>query len=682
MIEKFSLETQKVISYAESLAFSFGHSLIGSEHVLLSLLKHKEYYFTQELSKYGLTYEAIVNKIKKLYPTSKDEPIYMEYTIEMKILIEQAYEQSKQFRESLISPLSLSIALLRFDKGVACDLFEKYKINQNNLILLLTSQTKRKSELDSIIDLTNISNLKKDPLIGREKELEQLINVLSRRNKPNAILVGEPGVGKTAIVEELGRLLQEDKIPLLKGKTLYALDIASTVSGTKYRGEFEDKLKKTIRKVKEDSNAILFIDEIHTIVKAGGAEGAIDASNILKPYLARGEIQVIGATTQDEFQEAFDKDKALKRRFQVIKVEQNTPEETRIILKQLKPIYENYYSITIEDDLLDYIVTMTTDHMLDTYFPDKAIDLLDNSLVISKEKLTKENIDITLKNYYRVETNLKDKNKIVTSELAYNLYGQEEAITKISKALKSIELPFNEKNKPLLSMLFVGPSGVGKTTASQIIADHYFQSRMIYLNMSSYQEMSSLSKLIGNNPYTNEQSHLIKELKNNPHSLVVIDEMDKANIEVLDFIMNILDQGCFVDLKGNKIDCSNAMFVLISNYGFNNETILRNRLSLQKENNNQVMKKLQEKFRLEFLSRIDQIIVFNYLQENTLSKLANHYIDDYNKSLNLETSIMFDINEYHDEDYVKYGARNLKRKVKEKLVNYYDELMKEKEKIQ
>ena len=297
----------------------------------------------------------------------------------------------------------------------------------------------RKSELDNVSDLHNLSLVKSDPLIGRNDEMQQLINALSRRNKPNAILVGEPGVGKTALVEELAKRLLENKIPSLNGKMIYELDLASTVGGTKYRGEFEEKVKKILKKVIDDGNAILFIDEIHNVIKAGGAEGAIDASNILKPYLSRNEIQIIGATTEDEFQTIFEKDKALKRRFQIIKMLPSSKEETLKILLHTKNLYEKHYNISIDDNLLSYIVNVSDNYLPTLFFPDKALDILDNSCVIANKKLTVDNINSTMETYYKINVNMSNKSDLALKKIKEKIVGQEEALEKIQQALTLVD---------------------------------------------------------------------------------------------------------------------------------------------------------------------------------------------------------------------------------------------------
>lgn len=670
-MEKFSLEAQKVITLAESLSFSYGHNLIGREHVLLSLLKRDDY-FTSELKKYGITFETTSKRIKNLYPKSDDNLLFMEYTMGLKKYLEKAQTYSLSHNEDAISILTLETVLLLESEGIVFEWFQKHKVNTTNLAQSLSVVSKKKSDLDNVIDLTNLNNLQSDPLIGRENELNQLINALSRRNKPNAILVGEPGVGKTAIVEQLARMIKEGNIPALRNKTIYELDLASTVSGTKYRGEFEDKLKKIIKKVKDDGNAILFIDEIHNIVRAGGAEGAIDASNILKPYLTRGEIKIIGATTEEEFLESFEKDKALKRRFQIIKVNPATVTETKQILEGIKDIYEKYYDTIIHEQELDFIIKMANQYLPSYFFPDKAIEILDNSLVIADKVLTEQDIIKTMDRLYKVKVNLDDKAKVVTDCLKKELSSQNDVIEQIEANLKMIEYGLIEDKKPLSVMLFLGPSGVGKTKAAKIIGEKYFDNpeAVITLDMAAYQDATSISKLCGGNPgYTgyDNYSYFVKSLKKNPHSLIILDEIEKAHNEVLDFFLGIFDQGYFYDTKGVKINCNNAIFVLTSNYGYDQKRVMSANLKkggIQKE---AILQKLSERFRQEFLSRIDDIILFNYLNLSDKPMIVNNYL----KSLKMQTQLELDSDliVMDEDEFQKHGARAIQKMTKKVLLN-------------
>lgn len=672
-MEKYSVEVQKIISTSESFAFNFGHSLVGSEHLLLAFLK-SDNILSKELYKYRITFETVYKKTQNLFPRHDQEPLYMEYSLELKRIIDNASIISKQNQENNISLNSLALAFLS-EEHSAKELLNKLKVDIYKITQNIHNTISKRCELDSISDLHKLSEISHDPLIGRKNEMELLINALSRRNKPNAILVGEPGVGKTALVEELAKLLKENKIPSLKNKMIYELDLASTVGGTKYRGEFEEKVKKILKKVIDNGNCILFIDEIHNIIKAGGAEGAIDASNILKPYLSRNEIQIIGATTEDEFQSIFEKDKALKRRFQIIKISQSSILETKEILKNNKSIYENYYNLSINDELIDYIVETTSNYLPSIYFPDKAIDVLDNACVISNNELTKESIDKTLELLYKINTNLSDKSKIVLQKINENIQGQEIAKNKITNTLSLIDNHIYDSNKPILTLLFLGPSGVGKTEISKIIGEIYFSNdNIIYLDMSSFQEINALSKLIG---YSSQEanSKLVRDLKSHPKSLIILDEIEKANNEVLDFFLQIFDQGFFDSIKGERIDCRNTMIIMTSNYGFDKNLSFKMNISTSKLDEDYLIKKLQNRFRFEFLSRIDEIIVFDFLTKEHQLSIAENYINSFPQ--NFEFSSINDILIHSQEDYARFGARLIKKDCKQAIL----EKLKEKQKI-
>lgn len=667
MLEKFSSASQRVISLAEALAFEFNHPAVGSEHLLLSFLKCKDNILNKELNKYGIDYLSLKEKIKNLYQDDDDNNIYVQYTFELKEILADSMRISDKNKENLISVESMAISLLS-NKNVATEILSKEKVNISTIIRNINnSMKKKKSELTSLVDLHLLGVENKDPLIGREKELKQLTNALSRRNKPNAILIGEPGVGKSAIVEAFAKSVIENKIPSLKNKSVYELDIASTVSGTKYRGEFEEKIKKIIKKVQEDGDAILFIDEIHTIVKAGGAEGAIDASNILKPYLSRGEIQIIGATTEEEFNATFEKDKALKRRFQIIRVEETTEEETLDILKKIKPIYEKFYHINIDDYLLQEIVYVAKKYLVNQKFPDKAIDILDNSCVEANGHLTKENIYHTMENYYKVVTSYHKLN-ILEKELHDNLIGQDQAIDEIVEEFKMIELSLNDKDRPLGVFLFNGPSGCGKTKCAEIISKCYFSNQhTLTLNMSSYRDMNGLSRLVNStsNSYLEAVSPLVKSLNNCPNSLIILEDFDKSSNEIKDFFFDIFDKGYFFDNRGNVINCSNAIFILNSAYTDSNYSNFKSYLSKADKMKNNL--NLEEKLGETYLSKITRIIHFNKLETKQIKDIMMRYAKS--KNLELETSFIDQAYELSPQgEYDKVGIRLAYKNLKTNLI--------------
>lgn len=663
MLEKFSTQSQRVISIAEALAFELNHPTVGSEHLLLSFLKCQDNILAKELKKADIDYLFFREKVEKLY-TEEENNIYVQYTFELKEILTQAIRMSEKNKEAVVSIETLAICLIN-NKNVASEILMKEGVNLTGVSKMINNSKKKKSELNSIVDLHLMGSDNKDPLVGRKQELRQLINALSRRNKPNAILVGEPGVGKSAIVEELAKLLLENKVPSLKNKMIYELDIASTVSGTKYRGEFEEKIKKIIKKVQDDSNAILFIDEIHTVVKAGGAEGAIDASNILKPYLSRGEIQLIGATTEEEFNSSFEKDKALKRRFQIIRVEETSEEETLNILKAIKPIYEKYYKIKVDDYLLNDIVLKSNKYLVNQKFPDKAIDLLDNSCVIAKNHLSQDNINSTLKDYYNVSISF-NRIDCLKEELNTMLIGQDLAIKNILNEFKIIESSPKNLDQPIGVFLFNGPSGCGKSLCAKTIGKCYFSSQhTITLNMNSYRDVNGLNRLINSSSsnYLETVSPLVKGLTNCPNSLVIIEDIDHSSNEVKDFFYDVFDRGYFYDNRGNKVNCANAMFIMTSSIESNAYSSFKSNLTArEKFKDNSVSKKLGE----SFISRVNAVIEFENLTSKNIKDIMGRYLTL--NDIEFEVAIVDDAYLLSEEnEYSKSGARLAYKNIKKKL---------------
>lgn len=657
MNDKYSSLAKKTLLQMELIAKDNGANKIGSEHLLLAFLKDETSLFAYELKRYGLTFSKALLKIKKMgFKEKSYSPL--EYSEELKRTLEEASDFSLRSEEAYVSLESLFISLIQCDNN-AYEVLCLFDVNFDLLVRNVVKSKSKKSDLDNIVDLHIMGIGTKDPLIGREREMLQLINALSRRNKPNAILVGEPGVGKTAIVEELASLIYKGEVPSLIGKRIYELDIASTVSGTKYRGEFEDKLKKIIKKTKEDGNAILFIDEIHTIVKAGGAEGAIDASNILKPYLARGEIQVIGATTEDEFASTFDKDKALKRRFQIIKIEESTSEETREILRRIKNIYENHYGIEIGEEELNYIVESCQKYLLNEKFPDKAIDILDNSLVIAKDKLTKNDINQTLKRFYGISLDLINKKDKMIEQLKKELIGQYEVIDKISDYFDCIDKGYIDENKPLGTLLFYGPSGVGKTLCARIIGENYFEENHIFsLDLSSFIDYSSINRLLFSSFSYEESSPFVKFMKTKPNSLIILESLEKSSFEVMNFFFHIFDEGYFMDGKGNKISCTNALFILVSTKEENEVNRFDDIIKKDEKNEEKRKKEINRTFRKDILKRVEEVFYFSYLNKNTICDIIQKkYV--CNEDILMEIGII----DHFDEEIRLNGARVINKKI-------------------
>lgn len=612
MDKRLSYAVQQVLIMGEEIARSMAHPVIGSEHILLALLKSGDNYLSDEINKKGIKYRLICDKIKNLYKYEKNTFFDIKYSIELNDIIEETKRFSLKNKESSASINSLIFTLINL-KNAASDLIKSYGIDIDYLSHILLDSKKRNRDNLGINDLHLMGDKNRDLLIGRDKEINKVIYALARRNKPNAILLGEPGVGKTAIVEEIAKRLLNNEIDILSGKVIYELDIASTVGGTKYRGEFEEKLKRIIKRVKEEGNIILFIDEIHSIVKAGGAEGAIDASNILKPYLARADIQIIGATTFDEFNASFEKDKALKRRFQLINVLENSLEDTKNILRGIKDIYEEYYSLRIDDEITDYICNKANDYMINQKFPDKAIELLDNSCVGAKEKLSRNDVDYTLENIFNIYNHNERLERFETM-LNQRLIGQDEMKDKLILSLVNM----NKK------ILLTGEKGVGKKTVIKTLINEVYLEDNIIINSALFcRKQSVWNKGLYNDKYE-EMLRLIKE---KPSSLIVFEDMESADKEMVHFVTNMLENGYIYDDNNSKISVSNCTFLFVLTNDFNKRFNLsiptKDSMNDNKEENN-----ISETLGNEFLSMLDSIIVFKKLDKDMCERIFDKYMSD------------------------------------------------------
>lgn len=679
MITNFCEKAQKIIAVAESIAFDFGHTSVGSEHLLLSFLKVKDTKVKKILESQNITYEMIKKELLALFEKKDTLPFYMEYTPSFKEILENAIKDSKKLNEEKVSVEILASSMLNQDDSLAKELLEKhhcdFKFLKENL------KVSKISPLDNMDELNNLNKamLKKPTMVyKREKEIEMIINTLQRKQKPNVLLVGEPGVGKSALIEYIAYKMATGNInEELKNKVIYELDIPSIVAGTKYRGEFEEKLKKIIKKIKDEQNAIIFIDEIHNIIGAGGAEGAIDASNILKPYLARGDIHCIGATTYDEYIKLIEKEKAIERRFQLIKLDEPDTEKTLEILKGIKKEYEKFHDIKIDEDICKSIVILSKKHIVDRYFPDKAIDVLDYSCVLAKKEnkleLDEKTVIKAIENLHNVEINKNVIKEHLMNQLNSKIFGQKEAIEKVMKQISYIEKGLVEDNKPLGVYFFVGPSGVGKTELAKQIAKYYFGSKEAYIkiDMSEFKEPHSISKLIGTPPgyvgYEN-QTLLIDKIRKQPHSVIILDEIEKAHKDVINIFLNIFDEGYFYDAKKRKIDFTNSIIIMTSNLGTNPD--LKNVGFLSNNNTNEdILKNVNKYFSPEFLNRIDEIICFNNLNKQSVSEIIDDYLKEYKNKFDFEINKENIIEEIiNKEEINKYGARYVKREIKKNII--------------
>ena len=747
MFSNFTEEARRIIVKAKEEMKNLKHPYVGSEHLLLAILS-TDNSVSESLKEYKLDYKKLKDEIINIIGVGSEESNWFLYTPLLKRIFETAIIDSKE-NNSDVTIEHLFNALLEEGEGVGVrimlgmniDLEKLYKEFSNSY----TKPKKRKNKkllLDELgIDLTKKAlNNELDPVIGRDLETKRLLEVLSRRTKNNPILIGEAGVGKTAIVENLSRMISSGNVPIsLKNKRIISLDMASCVAGTKYRGEFEERMNKIIKEVEYNDDIILFIDEIHTLVGAGGAEGAIDASNIFKPALARGKLRCIGATTTSEYKKFIEKDGALDRRFQKIEIEIPNKEKTKDILFNLKPIYEKYHNVILNNEIIDTIVNLSEKYIYDRYEPDKSIDILDEVCAKVSLKETKDlkkynelkqeyqiinnkknnaiiNNNFKEASYYKEQENellnkinnlelklySKKKKEVTKSDVANvvhiktkipiyellnetktsinntynklknNIVGQDKAIEELINNLKKIKLGFKQKNG-CFSFMFIGPSGVGKTELSKLFGECLVgENNIIKLDMSEYIEPHSVSKIIGSAPgYVgyDDNKNILEEIRNKPYSVLILDEIEKANPSVINLFYQILDEGKIKDSTGRTIRFDNVTIIMTSNIGFDEIHI-----GFNKKNNDIVLSKLKDYFNTAFINRIDSIIQFNELKEDNIKYLINHKLNELKnkyKSLNINLKINnIVINEIIElSNYKEYGARKLDKIINNNIEN-------------
>ena len=743
MFGNFTEEAREIIVRAKKEMFELKHPYVGSEHLLLAILKDDNT-ISKRLKEFNLTYEKLKQEIINIIGKGTIETEWFLYTPLLKRIMENAIIDSKENNDGEVTIEHLFTSLLEEGEGVAIRIMIGMNIDidklYNEFSYKFTNKTKKMQKLDIEtigIDLTKkAKNKELDPVIGREQEIKRLLEILCRRTKNNPILIGEAGVGKTAIVEELSRMIANDDVPLkLKNKRIISVDMSSLVAGTKYRGEFEDRVKKILKETEENEDIILFIDEIHTLVGAGGAEGAIDASNIFKPALARGKLRLIGATTIEEYKKSIKPDGALDRRFQPINVEIPDKNKVREILTKLKPLYENYHKVTVSQEIINLITDLSEKYIYDRFEPDKSIDILDEvcSKVSLKEtknmkkynKLNKE-LRITIDNkkqaiikndfkqasiYKTNENKLMDeinnleltfyektpkkvtkedvariiysKTKIPVYELLdeqettinniYNdiktsIIGQDKIIKNLMTIAKRIKLGFKE-NK-CYSMLFCGPSGVGKTLTAKTFGRNIAGENIIRLDMTEYIEPHSVSKIIGPPPgYVGyeDTGNILEEIKTKPYSVLILDEIERAHPNVINLFLQILDNGKIKNSKGEYIRFDYVTIIMTSNIGFNEETIGF------KKNENKVLEKLKENFNIPFINRIDNILIFDKLKEEHIKELINKKLFDIkrkyldNIKLEIDEKVIEEI--IKESNYKEFGARKIDKIIKDKIEN-------------
>lgn len=607
LLREFDEQAQKAIVVAESLSFDFGHQNVGSEHLLLSLLKIHDNQLKRLLQKYDVNDAVVEEDIKRLFGTNDDQPFYMEYSQSVKRILERSIEYAKDKNQDQVTLNILIISLLKEKESVAYEILQKYHVDVEEVIYLLQEKSAFETPLDQIPTLVNINKkvkTKKYKIIGRENEIDQVCTILSKKEKNNVLIIGEAGVGKSALVEKLAMMINQGKVvDSLKNKIIYELSLSSLVAGTKYRGEFEEKFKKIIDKVKDLDNVIIFIDEIHNVIGAGGAEGAIDASNILKPYLARKDMTVIGATTIDEYYKHFEKDHAMNRRFSIVTLKENTKEETLEILKGIKGYYESYHQIKIDNVLLKELIELVDCHIKNRTYPDKAIDILDLSCVKAKfyheKELTKNRIVETIEKYLNITIHHQMDYQKLEKQLNKDILGQEKGIHQMIETFQHKQLP--------ISFFIYGPTSCGKTLTAKSLAK-YLNYHYLKLDMNQYQESHSLYKLL--ETYHEKPSLLLSTLQSYPHTVLLLDHIDQACEEIIHLFSQILDDGYYEDQAKRKISFENVVFIM-SQTGTS-----RCCMGFKKSRQAKYLKH-------ELFDKVDQIIEYQPLSKEIVEKIIH-----------------------------------------------------------
>ncbi|BAL87673.1 putative ATP-dependent Clp protease ATP-binding subunit [Actinoplanes missouriensis 431] len=674
MFERFTDRARRVVVLAQEEARLLNHNYIGTEHVLLGLVREGEGVAARSLESLGITLDRVREQVEAIIgqgqlPASGHIP----FTPRAKKVLEISLREALQLGHNYIGTEHILLGLIREGDGVAVQVLTRMQPDLNRIrqrvIQLLSGYPEKEPTATGSAQPTGPStslvldqfgrNLtqaaregKLDPVIGREKEIERVMQVMSRRLKNNPVLIGEPGVGKTAVVEGLAQSIVRGDVPeTLKDKQLYTLDLGALVAGSRYRGDFEERLKKVLKEIRSRGDIILFIDEIHTLVGAGAAEGAIDAASILKPVLARGEMQAIGATTNDEYRKSIEKDGALERRFQPIRVEEPTLDMTIEILKGLRDRYEAHHQVSITDAALVAAASLADRYISDRFLPDKAIDLIDEAGARMRiRRMTsaqaggevgEEQIAEVLGNWtgipvYKLTEEESTRLLRMEDELHRRVVGQDDAVRAVSRAIRRTRAGLKDPKRPSGSFILAGPSGVGKTELSKALAEFLFGSEdaLIQLDMSEFHDRYTVSRLVGAPPgYVgyDEGGQLTEKVRRKPFSVVLFDEIEKAHPDVFNTLLQILEDGRLTDGQGRIVDFKNTVVILTTNLGTKDATkavSLGFQASEASESSYERMKngvndELKRSFRPEFLNRIDDTIVFHQLREDEILQIVD-----------------------------------------------------------
>lgn len=777
---QYTKQAKAAIAYAERFAKKRNHTYVGTEHLLVGLVHEEQGTAGIVLRDLGVGEQRIAEMIGKLI--APDQEVLVEdhkgYTPKAEKVLEEGGREAANFRSSQIGTEHILLAMLREVDSVGTRLLHTMGINiqklRNEVLAAMGEESSKDAGnvrmgsrkpvsvtpmLDQYSrDLTRMAQEQRlDPVVGREEEIARIIQILSRRTKNNPCLTGEPGVGKTAIVEGLAQRIVQGTVPdTIRDKRLVVLDLSGMVAGSKYRGEFEERIKRVVEEVMNHKGILLFIDELHTIIGAGGAEGALDASNILKPSLSRGEIQIIGATTREEYRKYIEKDAALERRFQPVTVDEPTEEDTISILRGLRPYYEKHHGVEITDMALEAAVKMSVRYISDRYLPDKAIDLMDEAsakiqlkgftvpdvlqetdrklrtIRAEKEEAIKKGDFVLAKQYQEQQKEMeaayeklqkkyitasRRKRMQVTEEtvaevvsgwtkipvqrlteketkrlaqlektLHKRVIGQADAVSAVARAIKRGRVGLKDPSRPIGSFLFLGPTGVGKTELSKALAEAVFGSEqsMIRVDMSEYMEKHSVSKLIGSPPgYVgyDEGGQLSEKVRRNPYSVILFDEIEKAHPDVFNILLQVLDDGHITDAQGRRVDFKQTVVIMTSNAGAQS-IVEPKKLGFSTGNDakknyedmkNGVMEEVKRIFKPEFLNRIDETIVFHMLEKEEIRQIVNLLLENLQKRCKEQLDIVLEVRPsvkayLADTGYdSKYGARPLRRAVQSKI---------------
>jgi ATP-dependent Clp protease ATP-binding subunit ClpC len=775
MFERFTEKAIKVIMLAQEEARRLGHNFVGTEQILLGLIGEGTGVAAKVLKSMGVNLKDARIEVEKIIGRGSGfVAVEIPFTPRAKRVLELSLEEARQLGHNYIGTEHLLLGLIREGEGVAARVLENLGVDlskvRTQVIRMLgetaevsTGGSQGRTKTPTLDEFgANLTQMaaegKLDPVVGRQKEIERVIQILGRRTKNNPVLIGEPGVGKTAIAEGLAQRIANNDVPdILEEKRVVTLDIGLLVAGTKYRGEFEERLKKIMDEIRSAGNVILVIDEVHTLIGAGAAEGAIDAANILKPALARGELQCIGATTLDEYRKHIERDAALERRFQPVMVGEPTVDETIEILHGLRDRYEQHHKLKISDAALEAAAKLSDRYISDRYLPDKAIDLIDEAgsrvrLINSQlppaakeldrelRQVLKEKDDAVRSQDFDRAGELRDRemeikaeiraiaqskktessgegddspvvdeediaqivaswtgvpvNKLTESEsekllhmedtLHQRLIGQEEAVKAVSRAIRRARVGLKNPNRPIASFIFSGPTGVGKTELTKALAAYFFGSEdaMIRLDMSEYMERHTVSKLIGSPPgYVgyNEGGQLTEAVRRRPYTVVLFDEIEKAHPDVFNMLLQILEDGRLTDAKGRTVDFKNTLLIMTSNIG--SKVIEKGGGGLGFEFSaadaaesqynrirSLVNEELKQYFRPEFLNRLDEIIVFRQLTKDEVKEISDILLKEVSIRLK-DQGITLEVTERFKDRLVEegynpsYGARPLRRAI-------------------